>query len=88
MGHSPSTEFAFQAWPTPFENTAIELMGAEFSGNGALSFRVCALENGAIYRVDFEYVSAFRVLDELSISEQNRVESNSSYPSLLLELSS
>ncbi|MBK0023976.1 hypothetical protein IAE29_23355 [Ochrobactrum sp. S46] len=64
MSHSPSTEFAFEAWATPFEDAAIDLIGVEFSGNGELSFRVRVLETGAIYRVNFEYVSAFRVLDE------------------------
>jgi len=63
-------EFAFQAWETPFENSAIELITVEYCGeDGALHFRVRTREPDSVYRISFEHVSAFRVLDEHGLPE-------------------
>jgi len=64
-----ATEFAFGSWSTPVDNAATDLLGAEFSGNGALSFRVRVYETGATCRLIFEDISAFRVLDEHGLLE-------------------
>lgn len=66
---SNDAAFAFLAWETPFENSTIDLIGAEFSEDATLTFRVRVRETGSIYRVSFAHVSAFRVLDEHGLLE-------------------
>ena len=58
--------FAFASWPTPFENSDIQLAALNYSEDETLSFRVRVQETGATYHIFFEEVSAFRVLDELA----------------------
>ncbi|WP_154674637.1 hypothetical protein [Mesorhizobium erdmanii] len=67
--HFGDGAFAFQPWKTPFENSDIELVDVAYSEGRALIFRVRAHESGSIYRVCFEHVSAFRVLDEHGLLE-------------------
>lgn len=69
VDQSNDAAFAFHAWETPFENSSIDLIGAKFSEDAALTFRVRVRETGSIYRVSFEHVSAFRVLDEHGLLE-------------------
>jgi hypothetical protein len=67
--HFGDGAFVFEPWETPFENSDIELIGVEYSESGALVIRVRIREAGSIYRVCFEHVSAFRVLDEHGLLE-------------------
>ncbi|WP_137930241.1 hypothetical protein [Mesorhizobium comanense] len=67
--HFGDEAFAFQPWETPFENSDIELIDVDYSEGGALIFRVRVQDSGSIYRICFEHVSAFRVLDEHGLLE-------------------
>jgi hypothetical protein len=62
-------KFAFEVWRTPFEDSDIQLAGLNYSEGEALSFRVRVQETGSTYRIFFERVSAFRVLDEHGLLE-------------------
>lgn len=56
--------FAFGFWQTPFENSDIELLHVEYMQGGKLTIRIRAENPQASYRVAFERIAAFRVLDE------------------------
>lgn len=60
---------AFGRWETPFENARIELMAVAYGEDQSLAFDIRVPDSGATYRVRFEKVSAFRVLDESGLTE-------------------
>lgn len=70
MNHQSNDDaFAFLPWQTPFENSRIELTGVEYTQDATLTFRVYVRETRSTYRISFEQVSAFRVLDEHGLLE-------------------
>lgn len=64
-------KFAFEAWSTPFANESVEVLDVSFSRTQPknLGIRVGVTETASVYLVTFDYVSAFRVLDEHGLTE-------------------
>lgn len=61
---------AFAAWDTPFSDLVVWLGDVGYEAReGALGFRVEVPAGGSVYRVAFDNVSAFRVLDEHGLLE-------------------
>jgi transposase len=69
MANFSDNDFAFGRWETPFENARIELMEVEYGEDQSLAFGISVIESGETYRVRFDKVSAFRVLDESGLTE-------------------
>jgi hypothetical protein len=71
VGNFGDGKFAFAPWPTPFANDAVDVVDVSFSRNelNDLVLRVEVREDRSIYKVVFDHVSAFRVLDEHGLTE-------------------
>ena len=67
---SSDSSFQFAIWNTPFQAVSVDLLDVTYSAqSGDLYFRIWVEDSKSTYKVIFENVSAFRVLDEHGLLE-------------------